>query len=40
MNMLHIMYLWMPMIFNFLITLILTRLNVEQANEELREKLS
>ncbi len=40
MNMLHIMYLWMPMIFNLLITLILTRLNVEQANEELREKLS
>jgi GPH family glycoside/pentoside/hexuronide:cation symporter len=38
--MLHIMYLWMPMIFNLLITLILTRLNVEQANEELREKLS
>ena len=35
-NMLHIMYLWMPMIFNLLITLILTRLNVEQANEELR----
>ena len=40
MNMLHIMYLWMPMIFNLLITLILTRLNVEKANEELREKLS
>ena len=35
-NMLHIMYLWMPMIFNLLITLILTRLNVEHANEELR----
>lgn len=34
--MLHIMYLWMPMIFNLLITLILTRLNVEQANEKLR----
>ena len=37
MNMLHVMYLWMPMIFNFLITLILTRLNVEKANEELRK---
>ena len=35
-NMLHIMYLWMPMCFNLLITLILTRLNVERANEELR----
>ena len=38
MNMLHIMYLWMPMIFNLLITLILTRLNVEHANEALRKK--
>ena len=37
-NMLHIMYLWLPMIFNLLITLILTRLNVEKANEELRGK--
>ena len=37
MNMLHIMYLWMPMLFNLLITLILTRLNVEKANEELRK---
>ena len=36
-NMLHIMYLWMPMVFNLLITLILTRLNVEKANEELRK---
>ena len=40
MKMLHIMYLWMPMILNLLITLILTRLNVEKANEELREKFS
>ena len=39
-NMLHIMYLWMPMCFNLLITLILTRLNVEKANEELRSKLA
>lgn len=37
MDMLHIMYLWMPMIFNLIITLILTRLNVEKANEELRK---
>ena len=37
-NMLHIMYLWMPFAFNLLITLILTRLNVEKANEELRGK--
>ncbi|MCF2682589.1 MFS transporter [Faecalicatena contorta] len=38
MNMLHVMYLWLPMIFNLLITLILFRLNVEKANEKLREK--
>lgn len=37
-QMLHVMYLWLPMIFNLLITLILTRLNVEKANEELRLK--
>jgi GPH family glycoside/pentoside/hexuronide:cation symporter len=36
MSMLHIMYLWMPQCFNLLITLILTRLNVEKANKELR----
>ena len=35
-NMLHIMYLWLPMIFNLLITLILMRLNVEKANAELK----
>ena len=39
MNMLHIMYLWIPMIINLLITLILTRLNVEKANEELRHRI-
>lgn len=39
MNMLHIMYLWIPMIINLLITLILTRLNVEKANEELRQRI-
>lgn len=38
-NMLHIMYLWLPMIFNLVITLILTRLNVEKANEELKASL-
>ena len=39
MNMLHIMYLWLPMIFNLLITILLTRLNVEKANEILKEKI-
>lgn len=38
MNMLHIMYLWLPMLFNLFITLILTRLNVEKANEELKKE--
>ena len=37
MNMLHIMYLWMPMCFNLVITLILTRLNVEAANQKLKK---
>ncbi|OUM20313.1 MFS transporter [Butyricicoccus porcorum] len=34
-NMLHCMYLWIPMIINFVIMLILSRLKVEKANEEL-----
>ncbi len=38
MNMLHIMYLWMPMIFNLLITIILTQLNVEKAVQDLKEE--
>lgn len=37
-TMLYVMYLWLPMIFNLLITLILFRLNVEKANEDLRAK--
>ena len=37
-NMLHIMYLWMPMIFTLLITLIRTRLNVENAKQKLRKQ--
>lgn len=36
MNMLHIMYLWLPMLFNLVITIVLLRLNVEKANEDLR----
>lgn len=39
MNMLHIMYLWLPMIFNLLITIVLTRLNVEKENERLRAQM-
>lgn len=35
-NMMHILYLWIPMCINLVITIILTRLNVEKANEQLR----
>lgn len=38
-NMLHVMYLWIPMIINLIITIILTRLNVEKANEKLKAKM-
>ncbi len=37
-NMLHVMYLWLPMIFNLLITIVLIKLKVEKANEELKTK--
>lgn len=36
-NMLYVMYLWIPFVINLLITLILSRLNVEKANRELRD---
>lgn len=35
-RMLYFMYLWLPMIISLLITLILSRMNVEGANEKLR----
>lgn len=35
-NMLHFMYLWIPIIINVAVTLLLTQLNVEKANEKLR----
>ena len=34
--MLYFMYLWIPMGINILITVLLSRLKVEQANEALR----
>ena len=37
-NMLHIMYLWLPLIINIIIMLILSRMNVEGANEKLRSE--
>lgn len=36
-NMLYIMYLWLPIIFNLIITFILIKLNVEKANKELQK---
>lgn len=33
-NMLNFMYLWLPMIFNFIMTILLSRLNVEKANSD------
>lgn len=35
-NMLHVMYLWIPMVINLVITLLLTRLNVEGENRRLK----
>ncbi len=37
MNMLYFMYLWLPMIISLLITIVLSRMNVEQANAELKK---
>lgn len=36
MNMLYFMYLWIPMIINLIITLLLSRLKVEQENEKIQ----
>ncbi len=38
-TMLNVMYLWIPMVINLVITLVLSRLNVEQAVDKEREKL-
>lgn len=38
-NMLYFMYLWLPVIINLLITLILSKMKVEKANEELRNSI-
>ena len=39
MRMLHLMYLWIPMFINLAITLVLSRMNVEGANEKLRQEM-
>lgn len=38
-QMLHVMYLWIPMIINLFITLILFRLKVEQTNADVRKEM-
>lgn len=38
-NMLYFMYLWIPMIINLLVTILLSRLKVEQANAEMKNNI-
>ena len=35
-QMLYVMYLWLPMIISLIITFVLSKMNVEQANAKLR----
>ena len=39
-RMLCFMYLWVPVIISFIITFVLSKMNVEQTNAELRKKRS
>lgn len=38
-NMLYVMYLWIPMILSLCITFIMSKMNVEAANQKLRAQL-
>ena len=38
-NMLHVMYLWIPMVLSLVITFIMSRMNVEDANKKLGKQL-
>lgn len=38
-NMLHVMYLWIPMVLSLIITFIMSRMNIEDANKKLRKQL-
>ena len=38
-RMLQIMYLWIPVVITLIITLLMSKMNVERANEELKKKL-
>ena len=37
-DMLHIMYLWLPLVIDVLIMLVLSRMNVEETNEKIKAK--
>lgn len=37
-NMLHVMYLWLPLLINVIIMLVLSRMNVEDTNAKIREE--
>ena len=39
MQMLYFMYLWIPMVINLVITFVLSRMNVEETNEKLRQQV-
>ena len=39
MQMLYFMYLWIPMLINFVITLILSRMNVEETNARIKQQM-
>ena len=39
MNMLYFMYLWIPMFISLVITLVLSRMNVEETNEKLKQEM-
>ena len=38
-NMLYFMYLWLPMLISLAITLVLSRMNVEETNEKLKQQM-
>lgn len=37
--MLYFMYLWLPMLISLAITLVLSRMNVEETNEKLKQQM-
>ncbi len=39
-NMLHFMYLWLPLILNICIMLILSRMKVEETNEKIKAEMT